>query len=73
MGKTVILSSDRRKNFFSRDFVTNWMTACEIVEKNAFLGAENSYNLFTVKHDNSATTVEEQMRLTVCSFIRFFE
>lgn len=47
----------------ARDYVTNWMTACEIIDAETFLGAENSFNLFTVVRDNNASNTEESSRL----------
>ena len=35
----------------SRDCNPNWMTAVEIVDDDIFLGAENSFNLFTCQKD----------------------
>ncbi|KHN84948.1 DNA damage-binding protein 1 [Toxocara canis] len=47
----------------ARDFVTNWMTACEIIDTDTFLGAEIMFNLFTVVKDCSAINKEEGNRL----------
>ena len=35
----------------ARDFNPNWMTAVEILDDDTFLGAENSFNLFTCQKD----------------------
>uniref|UniRef100_A0A915B6F3 DNA damage-binding protein 1 n=1 Tax=Parascaris univalens TaxID=6257 RepID=A0A915B6F3_PARUN len=45
----------------ARDFVTNWMTACEIIDMETFLGAEIMFNLFTVVKDCSSK--DEGIRL----------
>jgi DNA damage-binding protein 1 len=38
----------------ARDYDANWMTAVEILDDDTFIGAENSYNLFTGNgNDNS--------------------
>ncbi|CAG9535052.1 unnamed protein product [Cercopithifilaria johnstoni] len=47
----------------ARDFMTNWMSACEIIDSDNFLGAENSYNLFTVIKDSFTVFKEEGTRL----------
>lgn len=38
----------------ARDYDAKWMTAVEVLDDDTFIGAENSYNLFTVKK-NSGT------------------
>ena len=48
-----------------RDYSTQWMTACEIINSEMFLGAENNYNLFCCRKDLTAETEEERMRLQV--------
>jgi DNA damage-binding protein 1 len=35
----------------SRDCNPNWMTAVQILDDDNFLGAENSFNLFTCQKD----------------------
>ena len=47
----------------SRDYQPNWMTAVSILDEDTFLGAENSYNIFTVHKNADATSDEERMRL----------
>jgi len=47
----------------ARDFTPNWMSAVEIVDDDTFLGAENSFNLFTCQKDSAATTDEERLHL----------
>ncbi|VDN05556.1 unnamed protein product [Thelazia callipaeda] len=47
----------------ARDFMTNWMSACEIIDSEIFLGAENSHNLFTVVKDLYSVYKEEGTRL----------
>lgn len=41
------------------------MTAVEILDDDTFLGAENSFNLFTVRKNSDAATDEERARLEV--------
>jgi DNA damage-binding protein 1 len=41
------------------------MTAIEILDDDTYLGAENSFNLFTVRKNNDAATDEERGRLEV--------
>jgi len=39
------------------------MSAVEIVDDDTFLGAENSFNVFTCQKDSAATTDEERLHL----------
>jgi DNA damage-binding protein 1 len=48
----------------SRDFENNWMTAVEAVDDDTFIGADNSYNLFSVVKRADAGTEEDAKRLT---------
>lgn len=47
----------------AHDFSPNWMTAVEIIDDDTFLGAENSYNLFTCQKDSGATNDEDRQHL----------
>ena len=47
----------------AHDFSPNWMTACEIIDDDTFLGSENSYNLFVCQKDSGATSDEERHHL----------
>lgn len=47
----------------AHDFSPNWMTAVEIIDDDTFLGAENSYNLFTCQKDSAATSDEDRHHL----------
>ncbi|CAK9232974.1 unnamed protein product [Sphagnum jensenii] len=49
----------------ARDYNANWMTAVEILDDDTYLGAENSFNLFTVRKNSDAATDEERGRLEV--------
>ncbi|KAK1280307.1 DNA damage-binding protein 1 [Acorus gramineus] len=49
----------------ARDYSANWMTAVEILDDDVFVGAENNYNLFTVRKNSEAATDEERGRLEV--------
>ncbi|KAK9153316.1 hypothetical protein Sjap_000796 [Stephania japonica] len=49
----------------ARDYNANWMTEVEILDDDIYLGAENSYNLFTVRKNSEAATDEERGRLEV--------
>lgn len=44
------------------------MSACEIIDSESFLGAENTFNLFTVVKDPTALNKEEGTRLQVLDF-----
>jgi len=56
-------SMDQQIEEVARDYNNNWMTAVEIIDDDTYIGAENSYNLFTV-HRN-ADSEEERGRLEV--------
>ena len=49
----------------ARDFNSKWMTAVDILDDDTYLGAENSFNLFTVRKNTDAATDEERSRLEV--------
>ncbi|KAG1365035.1 DNA damage-binding protein 1 [Cocos nucifera] len=49
----------------ARDYNANWMTAVEILDDDMYLGAENNFNLFTVRKNSDAATDEERGRLEV--------
>ncbi|KAL5731679.1 DNA damage-binding protein 1a [Ranunculus cassubicifolius] len=49
----------------ARDYNSNWMTAVEILDDDVYLGAENSFNLFTVRKNSEGATDEERGRLEV--------
>ncbi|GBG61192.1 hypothetical protein CBR_g19725 [Chara braunii] len=47
----------------AHDYNANWMTAVEILDDDIYLGAENSFNLFTVRKNSDAASDEERGRL----------
>ncbi|XP_062536112.1 DNA damage-binding protein 1 [Armigeres subalbatus] len=47
----------------ARDYQPNWMTAVEILDDDAFLGADNSNNLFVCLKDCAATTDDERQQM----------
>ena len=47
----------------AQDFNPNWMSAIEILDDDTFIGAENSYNLFTCQKDSAAATDEDRQHL----------
>jgi DNA damage-binding protein 1 len=47
----------------ARDYNPNWMTSVEALDDDTYIGAENSYNLFTVAKNAGAATDEERTRL----------
>ncbi|KAI9079024.1 hypothetical protein K1719_039024 [Acacia pycnantha] len=49
----------------ARDYNANWMSAVEILDDDIYLGAENYYNLFTVRKNSEGATDEERGRLEV--------
>ena len=44
---------------------SNWMTAIDMIDDDTYVGAENYYNLFTVRKNSDAATDEERSRLQV--------
>uniref|UniRef100_A0A914DYF9 DNA damage-binding protein 1 n=1 Tax=Acrobeloides nanus TaxID=290746 RepID=A0A914DYF9_9BILA len=66
MRSTCLLSYKQIESTFeeiARDYNTEWLTAVEIIDSDAFIGAENCYNLYTTEKDINAQTEEEKMRL----------
>jgi len=57
----------------ARDYHTNWMTACEMFDTENFIGAENSYNFFTLKKNNEAILQEDRQRLELTGEYHFGE
>jgi len=49
----------------ARDYNPNWMTAVDIIDDDNFVGAENSFNIFSVSKNAEAVTDEERGRLEV--------
>ncbi|GMN54597.1 hypothetical protein TIFTF001_023722 [Ficus carica] len=49
----------------ARDYNANWMSAVEILDDDIYLGAENSFNIFTVRKNSEGATDEERGRLDV--------
>ena len=72
----MIYSYDKPERSFgqiARDFNPNWMSAIEILDDDTFLGAENSFNLFTCQKDSAATTDEERQHLKEVGFYHLGE
>ncbi|KAL4282364.1 hypothetical protein GQ457_03G000600 [Hibiscus cannabinus] len=49
----------------ARDYNANWMSAVEILDDDVYLGAENNFNLLTVRKNSEGATDEERSRLEV--------
>ncbi|ONI11113.1 hypothetical protein PRUPE_4G088300 [Prunus persica] len=49
----------------ARDYNANWMSAVEILDDDVYLGAENFFNLFSVRKNSEGATDEERGRLEV--------
>ena len=49
---------DGQMEEIAQDFNSNWMTAIDMIDDDTFLGAENYYNLFTVRKNSDAATEE---------------
>lgn len=47
----------------AHDYCPNWMTAVEILDDDTFLGAENSFNLFTCQKDSDSATDNDRSYL----------
>ncbi|XP_067655980.1 DNA damage-binding protein 1-like isoform X1 [Haliotis asinina] len=47
----------------ARDCNPSWMTAVEVLDDDNFLGAENSFNIFTCQKDSAAATDEDRQQL----------
>ncbi|XP_062512905.1 DNA damage-binding protein 1-like [Corticium candelabrum] len=62
---TVLLYKSDQQSLeeIARDHNSRWMSAIEILDDDSFLGAENSYNLFTCQKDSAATTDDEHLHL----------
>ena len=52
----------------ARDYSSNWMTAVEMLDDDVYLGAENSYNIMTVRKNNDDALDDNRTRLEVCLF-----
>ena len=49
----------------ARDYNAIWMSAVEILDGDIYLGAENNFNLFTVRKKSEGAAKEERCRLKV--------
>lgn len=49
----------------ARDYSANWMTAVAMLDDDVYLGAENSYNLFTARKNNDDALDDNRTRLEV--------
>mmetsp|Transcript_40860 Transcript_40860/g.102893 ORF Transcript_40860/g.102893 Transcript_40860/m.102893 type:complete len:1012 (-) Transcript_40860:694-3729(-) len=47
----------------ARDYNPNWMTAIETLDDEAYIGAENSFNLFTLRRNTEDLNEEDRGRL----------
>eukprot|EP00842_Homolaphlyctis_polyrhiza_P004084 jgi/Hompol1/4677/HPOL_000799-RA len=57
----------------ARDFDSNWMTSVEAVDDDLFIGADNHYNLFTLRKQADAETEEERGRLRPVGYFHLGE
>lgn len=55
-------SSENQLVESAKDYNPEWMTACEVVEEETVIGAENAYNLFTCRKDAHADTEDERSK-----------
>jgi len=49
----------------ARDYDGKWMTAVEALDDDHYIGAENAFNLFTVKRNSEAATDDERSKLEI--------
>eukprot|EP01126_Amoeba_proteus_P030505 TRINITY_DN3014_c0_g1_i10.p1 TRINITY_DN3014_c0_g1~~TRINITY_DN3014_c0_g1_i10.p1 ORF type:complete len:1099 (-),score=193.96 TRINITY_DN3014_c0_g1_i10:112-3408(-) len=49
----------------ARDYSRNWMTSVCMIDDDNFIGAENSYNLFTLRKNSDSISQEERERLVI--------
>eukprot|EP00252_Welwitschia_mirabilis_P019638 TRINITY_DN4603_c0_g1_i1.p1 TRINITY_DN4603_c0_g1~~TRINITY_DN4603_c0_g1_i1.p1 ORF type:complete len:1092 (+),score=216.35 TRINITY_DN4603_c0_g1_i1:257-3532(+) len=49
----------------ARDYNANWMSAVEFLDDDIYIGAENNYNLFTLRKNSDAATDEERGKLEI--------
>ena len=49
----------------AKDYASNWMTAVEMLDDDVYLGAENSYNILTVRKNNDDALDDQRTRLEV--------
>ncbi len=47
------------------DYGSAWMTGVEVLDDDTFLGAEDSFNLFTMRKNSEAASDEDRSRLQV--------
>jgi len=47
----------------AKDHNPKWITAIEILDDDTYIGAENSFNLVTLRKNNEGTTIEEREHL----------
>ncbi|KAK7098349.1 DNA damage-binding protein 1-like isoform X2 [Littorina saxatilis] len=76
MRSITLLAYKQREGQFeeiAKDCNPNWMTAIEILDDDNFLGAENSFNLFTCQKDSAAATDEERSQMQECGLFHYGE
>ncbi|KAI9016775.1 CPSF A subunit region-domain-containing protein [Hyaloraphidium curvatum] len=56
-------SEQGKLELVARDADTNWITAAGMLNDDVFIGADNSFNLFTLRRNTDATRDEERRRL----------
>jgi len=49
----------------ARDFRPNWMTAVGFLDDDNYIGAENSFNIFSLQRNSEAVSPEERVKLEV--------
>jgi len=58
-------SNDGSLKETARDYNLNWMTSVELFDDENFIGAENSYNIFSLAKNSAGVNEEERNRLEV--------
>ena len=58
-------SEENRIELRARDFSPAWMCAATFLDNDIYLGAENNYNLYTVRKNDDAAAEEDRCRLQI--------
>ena len=62
----LLYNSDQKKlELRARDYSPAWMCAVTFLDNDIYLGAENNYNLYTVRKNDDAVAEEDRCRLQI--------
>lgn len=67
---SLVMWKKQEKSFetIAKDQNSAWMLALEMFDEETYLGAENNYNLFTLRKTSDALPDDERLRLQVLYF-----